>query len=332
MRQKNALGRRFSQWLGKQLSQFWSWSSTKAEAFPGYVVRWLFSLGEWGREKLDRRFNPEQRAFLHRIIFESDTKEGRRFDTVITWIIVASIVVVMLETVAEIQAAFWWIFFVLEWVFTLVFTVEYILRLYSAKRPVKYATSFFGIVDLLATLPTYLSVFFLGAQHLLIVRALRLLRVFRIFKMGHFVSEGQIIVSALQASKTKIYIFISFVMLMAMMIGSVLYIVEGGTNPALDNIPKGIYWAIVTLTTVGYGDVTPVTAFGKFLATIVMVMGYGVIAVPTGIVTAEISGRVMNMKEVEFKECPKCSQVEHHTGAVFCHRCGENLEGPQKKL
>ena len=184
---------------------------------------------------------------------------------------------------------------------------------------------FFGMVDLLALIPTYISVFFIGAQHLLIVRALRLLRVFRIFKMGHFVKEGAVIVSALQASKTKISIFMSFVVLMSIIIGSLMYIVEGGVNDKIDNIPKGIYWAIVTLTTVGYGDVTPVTPFGQFLSTVVMIMGYGVIAVPTGIVTAEISGRVMNLKEVEFKQCENCDQSEHHTGSLFCHRCGGTL-------
>lgn len=322
---KQSVGHRFLGWMQRQLHRLWCLIVDKLQALPGQLKNALFALGAWGKQKLDRRFNVEQRAFLHRIIFESDTREGRRFDSIIIWIIVASILVVMLETVAEIQAAYWWGFFILEWIFTLIFTAEYILRLYSAKKPLKYATSFFGIVDLLATLPTYLSVFFLGAQHLLIVRALRLLRVFRIFKMGHFVSEGQIIISALRASRTKIYIFISFVLLMAMMIGSLLYIVEGGTNPDLDNIPKGIYWAIVTLTTVGYGDVTPVTTIGKILATVVMVMGYGVIAVPTGIVTAEISGRVMNLKEVEFQECQTCGQVEHHTGAAYCHKCGQSL-------
>lgn len=233
---------------------------------------------------------------------------------------------VMLESISEFHSVYWWWFFVFEWIFTLIFTTEYVLRLYSSRNPVGYATSFFGLVDILSILPSYLGVFFLGAQNLLIVRALRLLRVFRIFKMGHFVTEGEVILSALRASRTKIYVFVSFVVLMAMIIGSVMYIVEGGVNPKMDNIPKGIYWAIVTLTTVGYGDVTPITPFGQFLATVVMIMGYGVIAVPTGIVTAEISGRVMNMKEIIFVDCPECGQSEHHTGAVFCHICGKSLE------
>jgi voltage-gated potassium channel len=214
----------------------------------------------------------------------------------------------------------------MEWTFTIIFTVvEYIFRLYSAHQPLKYVTSFFGIVDLLAIIPFYLGFIFFGAQHLIIIRALRLLRVFRIFKMGHFVTEGEVIVHALRASMTKIYILVSFIVLLAMIIGSLMYIVEGDLNPKMDNIPKGIYWAIVTLTTVGYGDITPITTLGKFLATIVMIMGYGVIAVPTGIVTAEISGRVMNLKEVFIQICPNCEQSEHHTGAKYCHRCSEPL-------
>ena len=285
----------------------------------------MFSFANWGKRQLDKRINLAQREYLHSVIFESETPQGRRFDTIITWIIVLSIIVVMFETVSEFHEANWWFFFIAEWVFTAIFTIEYILRLYSSRNPIKYATSFFGIVDLLATIPSYLGVFFIGFENLIIVRALRLLRVFRIFKMGHFVTEGEIILSALRASRTKIYVFVSFIILMAMIIGSVLYIVEGGVNPNLDNIPKGIYWAIVTLTTVGYGDVTPITFFGKFLAVVVMVMGYGVIAVPTGIVTAEISGRVMNLKEVKFVECSQCGQGEHHTKATFCHRCGEKL-------
>jgi len=285
----------------------------------------ILSIGNWGRLQLDKRFNEEQRAYLHKVVFETETKEGRRFDLVLTWIIVISIIVVMLETIDPIYGNYWWFFFVAEWIFTFIFTIEYILRLYSSKNALKYARSFFGVVDLLAIIPTYLSIFLLTSQNLLIVRALRLLRIFRIFKMGHFVSEGAIIISALKASRTKIYVFISFVFLMAMIIGSLLYIVEGGDNPNLDNIPKGVYWAIVTLTTVGYGDVTPITPVGKFLAAMVMIMGYGVIAVPTGIVTAEISGRVMNLKEVIFKTCPNCGQEEHHTNSTYCHNCGEEL-------
>lgn len=321
----------FINWLGKILTRLFISIKNLVLQTPVRLKRAIFRFAAWGKRQLDKRFSSEQREHLHTIIFKTDTPEGKRFDTILSWVIVLSTLSTILETVHELTNHYFWLFFILEWIFTLIFTVEYIFRLYAARNTLRYATSFFGIVDLLSIIPTFLSIFFLGAQNLIIIRALRLLRIFRIFKMGHFVSEGQIIVSALRASRTKIYVFISFVLLMAMIIGSVLYIVEGGTNPAMDNIPKGIYWAIVTLTTVGYGDVTPITAFGKFLAAMVMVMGYGVIAVPTGIVTAEISGRVMNLKEVIFTDCEHCGQQEHHTGALFCHICGEQLEAETKK-
>ncbi|MCB0532974.1 MAG: ion transporter [Lewinellaceae bacterium] len=294
-------------------------------SIPTFLAKVLFSIAGWGKRQLDKLISLKQRSYLRRVIFKTDTPEGKKFDTILILLIFASVIAVILETISEFHKSNWWIFFILEWLFTLIFTVEYILRLYSARHPVRYATSFFGMVDLLSILPTYISVFFMGTQHLLIVRALRLLRIFRIFKMGHFVSEGAVVLSALQASRTKIYVFVSFVVLMAIIIGSLMYMVESPHNPAFSNIPAGIYWAIVTLTTVGYGDITPLTTFGKFLATLVMILGYGVIAVPTGIVTAEISGRVMNLKDVVFKECARCRQTEHHTGAVYCHRCGSKL-------
>lgn len=315
----------FIKWLGRMLTRLFVAIKNLILQAPARLKGLIFRFAAWGQRQLDKRFNSEQREHLHTIIFKTDTPEAKRFDTILTWIIILSTISTILETVHELSANFFWLFFILEWIFTIIFTVEYIFRLYAARNTLRYATSFFGMVDLLSIIPTFLSIFFLGAQNLIVIRALRLLRIFRIFKMGHFVSEGQIILSALRASRTKIYVFISFVLLMAMIIGSVLYIVEGGTNPSLDNIPKGIYWAIVTLTTVGYGDVTPITAFGKFLAAMVMVMGYGVIAVPTGIVTAEISGRVMNLKEVMYQHCDNCGQDEHHTGGVFCHVCGDKL-------
>lgn len=312
-------------WLWKQLFRFYTFLKIIVIDSPKRISGLIFRMADWGKIKLDQRINHEQRERLHTIIFKTETREGHLFDTILTWIIILSIVVVMLETVSEVQKIYWWFFFLLEWGFTLVFTVEYILRLYCARKPLKYATSFFGIVDLLSIIPAYIGIFFLIAQNLIIVRALRLLRIFRIFKMGHFVKEGEVIMSALNASKTKIYVFISFVVLMALIIGSLMYIVEGHINPNLNNIPKGVYWAVVTLTTVGYGDITPITALGKFLATLVMIMGYGVIAVPTGIVTAEISGRVMNLKEIIFQKCPTCEQAEHHTNSTYCHNCATKL-------
>ncbi|MEZ4967205.1 MAG: ion transporter [Saprospiraceae bacterium] len=302
---------------------------TKTNAFLARLrevgIDIIFRIGSWAERRLNHYINEKQRRKLYRIIFLSESREGKRFDMLLTYLIIGSVLTVMMETVTDFHKAYWWIFFILEWLFTLLFTVEYVLRLYCARNPVRYATSFFGLVDLLAILPTYLSFFLLGAQHLLIVRVLRLLRIFRIFKMGHFVREGAIVVEALRASRRKIYVFLAFVLLIAILIGSFMYMVEGRHNPQITSIPNGIYWAIVTLTTVGYGDIVPVTPLGKMLASMVMILGYGIIAVPTGIVTAEISGRVMNLKEVEFIECRYCGQQEHHTHAVFCHRCGKKL-------
>ena len=312
-------------WLFHLFIEAFATANAVLKRLPSQIRERLFRLGAWGKKQLDKRINAFQRERLHTIVFKTETIEGRRFDRILTVIILFSIVVVMLETVSEFHRTYWWIFFVLEWLFTVLFTIEYILRLYCARFPLRYATSFFGIVDLLSIIPSYLAVFFVGAQHLLVVRALRLLRVFRIFKMGHFVSEGEIIINALRSSRTKISLFLTFIVLMALIIGSILYIVEGGINPHLDNIPKGIYWAIVTLTTVGYGDVTPMTAVGKFLATVVMVMGYAVIAVPTGIITAEITSHIFNKKEGRQRECPTCEQAEHPLGAVYCFRCGTRL-------
>ena len=279
----------------------------------------------WVRAFLDAIISPERKAAIYTTIFKTETPQGRRFDTIIIFTIIASIVVVVLETVNEYEKSYSWIFFTLEWVFTITFTIEYILRLYTARNPIKYARSFYGIVDLLAILPSYFGVFIPVGQNLLVVRALRLLRVFRILKMGHFVREGEIILAALKASRAKVYVFIYFVILISVIIGSMLYIVEGGVNENLDNIPKGIYWSIVTLTTVGYGDVTPITPFGKFLATVVMVLGYGVIAVPTGIVTAEINKEVRK-RNVGDIQCSVCGETKHLPNARFCHSCGASLD------
>lgn len=282
----------------------------------------IFHPFKWIKKQLDKVISSSRREWLHTVIFKTDTKVGRLFDRVLLVIIFLSVADVILESVVELHTTYWWIFTVLEWVFTIVFMVEYLLRLYASKAPIKYATSFFGIVDLLAILPAFISFIFGGAQNLIIIRALRLIRIFRIFKMRHFVKEGEVILSALKASRSKIYVFVSFVIIMALIIGTLLYIVEGEKNPQLNNIPKGIYWAIVTLTTVGYGDVVPITALGQFLSTIVMILGYGVIAVPTGIVTAEISGRIFNHTSFMIQNCSSCGEDQHHPKAKVCHQCG----------
>lgn len=265
------------------------------------------------------------REKLHEIIFEADTPMGKLFDIWLLIFIIGSVLAVMLETVSHIEARFGTFLIALEWVFTIAFTIEYILRLLSVRRPMAYATSFFGIIDLLAIVPTYLEFFFDGSHYLAIVRALRLLRVFRVFKLGHFLNEGAVITAALRASRAKITVFLVFILLLVLIIGSVMYLVEGGTNDTqFTSIPRSVYWAIVTLTTVGYGDIAPTTTLGQFLAAIVMIMGYGVIAVPTGIVTSEI----VNLKkdtEVSTQHCPTCSHDGHDADAEYCKYCGEEL-------
>ncbi len=259
---------------------------------------------------------------IHEIIFEADTPNGKLFDVVLMIVIIASVLVVLLETVPTLHDNYFTVFYVLEWVFTIIFTIEYILRLYCVYRPIKYATSFFGIIDLLSILPTYVSVFILGAQSLLVIRILRLMRVFRIFKLGHLLSEGDQLVNALRASRAKITVFLFFVLLMVTIIGSVMYLVEGGQEGSgFSSIPRGIYWAIVTLTTVGYGDITPTTDFGQFLSAIVMITGYAVLAVPTGIVSVELfkGGK----KKISTQACRYCGLEGHDADAIHCKYCGE---------
>ncbi len=265
---------------------------------------------------------------LRSIIFGTDTPIGQRFDVILIVFIIASVLTVMLESVHDIEGKYHEVFYILEWFFTVFFTIEYILRLYCANRPIKYATSFYGVIDLLAILPTYLSLIFAGTQYLLVIRALRLLRVFRIFKMGHLLKEGNYIIRAMQASRAKIAVFLYFVLLMVTIIGSMMYLIEGESNPSFTNIPRSIYWAIVTLTTVGFGDITPQTGLGQFLSAIVMILGYAVIAVPTGIVSTEfIKGAKRNNKSVSESQtvCDSCGTQGHDGDAIYCKGCGEKL-------
>ncbi len=260
---------------------------------------------------------------IHEIIFEADTREGKAFDIVLMILIIASVVVVMLESVESINAKYNWLFDLIEWVFTIFFTIEYVLRLYCIYRPAKYALSFFGIVDLVSILPTYIEFIIPHAGALSVVRAMRILRVFRIFKLAHFVKEGFVIMSAMRASLPKITVFLVFIILIVTVMGSVIYLVEGGHGTAFDSIPRSIYWAIVTITTVGYGDIAPTTPFGQFLAAAIMIMGYVVIAVPTGIVSAEIaSGEHMQYNS---QACRYCAQEGHDDDAIHCKYCGEVL-------
>lgn len=261
---------------------------------------------------------------LHEIIFEADTKEGKLFDLILLGLILLSIVVVILETIPALHERYFSWFYAAEWFFTIVFTIEYVSRLLVVLAPLKYATSPFGLIDLISILPTYLSLFIPGSQSLLVVRILRLLRVFRILRMGRFLNAGQIIAKALRSSRHKIAVFMFFVLQLVVIIGAVMYFVEGQTNFGFSSIPKSVYWAIVTLTTVGFGDITPQTALGQFLAAVVMIMGYAIIAVPTGIVSAEM---VAAQRHVPTSQaCRHCSRDGHDDDATHCKYCGWKLD------
>ncbi len=267
---------------------------------------------------------PGWRGRLHEIIYEADTPWGRLFDLLLMAAIIVSVVVVMLETVDSVEDRYGVPLRYGEWGFTLLFTIEYVLRLISVRRPLRYAVSFYGLVDLLSILPTYLSILFPATRFLLVLRALRMLRVFRVLKLARFLREGDLIVQALKASRVKISVFIFTVMTMVLIIGSIMYVVEGTTNESFDSIPRAIYWAIVTLTTVGYGDIAPQTALGQFLAAVVMILGYGMIAVPTGIVSVELA-KADEQAVVSTQCCPSCALEGHDHNAKHCKHCGEKL-------
>jgi len=267
--------------------------------------------------------NNNWRSKLHEVIFESNTSAGKVFDVFLLISILASIGVVMLDSVASFHSRYGEFFFILEWVFTILFTIEYLLRLVSVKKPLLYAFSFLGLIDLLAILPMYLSIFLAGAQSLLVLRALRLLRIFRIFKLTHFLSEMSFLGAALRSSAKKISIFMLVVIAIVVILGSIMYLVEGVEN-GFTNIPESIYWAIVTITTVGYGDIAPATPIGKFIASVIMLIGYGIIAVPTGIITTEIA-MMSRSKSKGHETCPGCGKEGHDENAMFCKYCGEKL-------
>jgi voltage-gated potassium channel len=257
---------------------------------------------------------------MWRVIFLADTRAGRAFDIGLIVAILASVVLVMLDSVAPFRERYGGLFWIGEWVLTGLFTVEYCCRLYCARRPLRYARSFFGIVDLLATLPTYLAALFPTAHYLTVIRVLRILRAFRVLKLAAHVREADVLLRSLVASRRKITVFLFAVFTLTVVLGSLMYLIEGETN-GFDSIPRGVYWAVVTLTTVGYGDIAPQTPFGQFVASIVMVMGYGIIAVPTGIVTAEMTVAARR----DERRCAKCHEHGHAANAKFCRVCGGPL-------
>lgn len=261
------------------------------------------------------------RTRLHEIIFEADTPAGRAFDIALIVGILLSVLAVMLDSMEPIRTAYGGWLLAAEWFFTVMFTVEYVLRLVCIGNPLRYATSFFGIIDLLSILPTYLSVLLPGSRYLLVVRVLRVLRIFRILKLAPYISESEVLARSLLASRRKITIFLYTVMTLVIIIGSAMYVIEGAEH-GFTSIPTGIYWAIVTLTTVGYGDISPATTPGQFLASIVMILGYSIIAVPTGIVTAEMT-RIKT--QVTTQACRECAGEGHDPDAQFCKYCGAKL-------
>ncbi len=278
--------------------------------------------------KFESAYSPIKEK-IHEVIFEADTPSGRFFDISLLILIALSVLVVMLESVPSLHDRFLDLFFYLEWGFTIIFTIEYVLRLYCVYRPWQYARSFFGVVDLLAILPSYLSILFAGSQYFLVIRALRLMRIFRIFKLGHFLKEGQVILIALRASLNKITVFLFFILILVTIIGAIMYLVEGGVNSSFSSIPRSIYWAIVTLTTVGYGDITPISNFGQFLSAIVMILGYAIIAVPTGIVTGELISN-WRAQFTNTQACRYCGREGHADDATYCKYCGNILNLPEQ--
>ena len=267
------------------------------------------------------------RREAYRVIFGHGTPSGRRFDLVLIVTILASVAAVILESVPEVGTTWGRELRIIEWGFTLLFTVEYGVRLWCVGRPLRYAGSFFGLVDLFAILPTWISLLVPGGQVLVVVRILRVLRVFRILKLAQYMGEAQVLAQALRASRFKITVFLFSVLNIVVIVGSLMYLVEGSEH-GFDSIPRGMYWAIVTLTTVGYGDIAPGTGAGQILASILMVMGYGIIAVPTGIVTVEL-GRAAGRSDREHTgsaNCPRCGTDTHSEDALYCRRCGSPLK------
>ena len=255
---------------------------------------------------------------LYKVIFENDTKAGRTFDILLLWVILFSVLIAMLDSVPSISGTLGFAFYLLEWFFTLLFTVEYGLRIIASPRPARYMFSFWGIVDLLAILPAYLSLIFVGSQYFLIVRIFRLLRVFRILRLVRFNREATVLISALRSSSFKISIFMSTVLTIVVLLGTIMYVIESPEH-GFTSIPQSIYWAVITVTTVGYGDIVPHTVLGKFISSIAMIIGYAIIAVPTGIVTVEMS------RSNEAKaSCLECG-YKNLVSANFCNQCGNNL-------
>jgi len=266
----------------------------------------------------------ELRKKIFVIIFGTETRTGRTFDILLLWMIILSVATVVLESVPSLREAYHDLFMTTEWFFTIVFTLEYMLRIYSAPRPLKYITSFYGVVDLLAILPSYLGLVYDQYTFLLTIRALRLLRMFRVFKLARYVKEAAILGKALQLSMHKIVVFFGAVLTLVLILGSLLYLIEGKES-GFSSIPQSVYWAIVTITTVGYGDLAPVTVLGKIVASVAMLTGYSIIAVPTGIISVEIGKAVKSSRSSKQVLCESCGHNNHDSDANYCKICGTKI-------
>lgn len=274
---------------------------------------------------LERKMNKPAESFrhrLHEIIFEADTPAGKWFDILLIASIVTSVVVVMLDSVSDISQQYGRVLYTAEWGFTVLFTLEYVLRLVCVKKPVNYAVSFLGLIDLFSILPTYLSLFIPGSQYLIVIRILRVLRVFRVLKLVPYIGEASTLSRALHASRRKIIVFLITILTLVIIFGSLMYMIEGAKN-GFTSIPRSVYWAIVTMTTVGYGDISPKTNAGQALASLIMILGYAIIAVPTGIVTTELT--LARKQQVSTQACPECMAQGHDADAVYCKFCAARL-------
>lgn len=273
----------------------------------------------------NQKKEPSWKNKLHEIIYEADTPSGKLFDVVLLIFILLSIVLVMLESVDYIGNKYYGILNILEWIITILFTFEYIARIICVKKPKAYIFSFYGIIDFLSTIPKYLSLFFVGTHSLVAIRALRLLRVFRILKLTRYIGESTNFGRALKRSRVKVAVFLSFVLVLCIILGTVMYLIEGDKDSGFSSIPRSVYWAIVTLTTVGHGDIAPVSALGQSIASLIMILGYGIIAIPTGIVTSEMTKSERNNIPKNTQSCTNCMESYHTDDAQFCHKCGHPL-------
>ena len=272
----------------------------------------------------DKALSLKERIYV--IIFEADTPAGKTFDVFLLLFILGSVAFVMLETVEPYGSKYAVFFEIAEWVFTVVFSLEYLLRIYSAKNRLRYILSFYGMIDLLAILPSLIGLLIPKANYMITIRAFRLLRVFRILKLGNYLVESQILITALKASRHKITVFLGTVIILIVIIGSAMYVVENPVNEKYSSIPQSMYWAVVTVTTVGFGDIVPITPLGQFLSSILMIIGYGILAVPTGIVSVELAQATQNSQTtIHPSDCPVCTPEDHDIDAVYCKFCGAKV-------